>query len=413
MKSKTLKSQNSLWLDADILTVCLCAAAALFIMWTFTGQWPLKAQPYNSYMLQAQSWLSGRLDLGSNYSHLELAVYGGKYFVSFPPFPSYVMLPLALIGWASGDGIIAFAASMLGAAYSCMILKHFNIHGSRAIFFSLLVTIASNWLFTAANAWVWFIAQNMAFALSMMAIYYSLKGKAGLSLSFWACSVGCRPFQALYLPILLYIVYKTHTEHSPEDKIADILKKKWKCLIAPFIIALSYMILNYARFGSILEFGHNYLPEFTEAKNGQFSLVYLGQNIKRLFRLPPINGSGIFEYPQFDGMCLFFISPIFIVWAIKCAMCFTKKQTCERRLIASAAAVILIELICIAAHKTMGGSQFGNRYTNDVLPLVFLCIASTLQPDDNKFYRLIYPLFIVGLCLNIVGAVGYYNHFFN
>ena len=49
-------------------------------------------------MLQAQSWLEGRLDLGKDYPYLELAVFGGKYYVSFPPFPSYIMFPFAALG---------------------------------------------------------------------------------------------------------------------------------------------------------------------------------------------------------------------------------------------------------------------------------------------------------------------------
>ena len=232
---KTLKQNNDFF---EILLLCLCVMAALFIMWTFTGQWPWKGQSYNSYILQAQSWLQGRLDLGQNYSHLEIAIYGGKYFISFPPFPSYVMLPFVAIGWDTCDGFVALAASLAGAIYAFLILRHFDIKGTRAVFYALLVTIASNWLFTAANAWVWFIAQNMSFALSMMAIYYALKGKAGLSLSFWACAVGCRPFQALYIPALLYILYKQHMEENPDDKLVDIIKNKYLCLIAPFLIAL-------------------------------------------------------------------------------------------------------------------------------------------------------------------------------
>ena len=58
----------------SILLLCLCVTAVFFVAWTFTGQWPWKSQPYNSYILQAQSWLEGRLDLGRDYPYLELAL---------------------------------------------------------------------------------------------------------------------------------------------------------------------------------------------------------------------------------------------------------------------------------------------------------------------------------------------------
>lgn len=395
----------------DIMLLCLCVLSALFIVWTFTGQWPWKAQPYNSYILQAQSWLKGRLDLGQDYSHLEIAVFNGKYYISFPPFPSYVMLPFVLIGWNSCDSMIALITSLLGAVYAYKILTHFNIEGKRAVFFSLFLTVASNWLLTAQNAWVWFIAQNMAFTLSLMAIYYALKGKFGLSLSFWTCAVGCRPFQALYLPVILYIIYRQYKTENPNDKISDIFKKKYLCLIAPFLIALSYMILNYARFGNITEFGHNYLPEFSEAEYGQFNLHYLAENLPLLFKLPEVK-DGVFEYPRFNGMCLFFISPIFIVYTVTLINVLIKKKN-NRTLLIIAIAIIIIELLCIASHKTMGGSQFGNRYTNDVLPLVLISLAAILPQQQEKYDALTYPLFFIGLALNLIGTVGYYCNFFS
>ena len=64
----------------SILLLCLCVTAVFFVIWTFTGQWPWKSQAYNSYILQAQSWLEGRLDLGRDYPYLELAIFNNKYY---------------------------------------------------------------------------------------------------------------------------------------------------------------------------------------------------------------------------------------------------------------------------------------------------------------------------------------------
>lgn len=388
----------------NIIILCLCVTAVLFIAWTFTGQWPWNGQPYNSYILQAQSWLDGRLDLGQDYPYLELAIFNDKYFVSFPPFPSYIMLPFVLIGWDTCDGMIAFITSLAGAVYAFKILRHFNIENRSAIFFSLFLTIASNWFMTAQNAWVWFIAQNMAFTLSLMAIYYALKNKAGLSLAFWACAVGCRPLQILYIPIILYILYKKHIENNPNDKLTDIIKKKYICLIAPFIIALSYMILNYMRFGNITEFGHNYLPEFMRVKEGQFNISYMKKNILSLIKLPDVS-NGIFQYPSADGMCVFMISPILISYIVYIIRSFIAKSNRDNKLIIMISLIVLIELLFITAHKSMGGAHFGNRYTNDVLPLIFLGMVSLL-PQKDKLEYVNYPLFFIGFTLNILGCIN-------
>ena len=407
---KPLKTKNTDYIN--ILVLCLCVTAVFFVIWTFTGQWPWKSQPYNSYILQAQSWLEGRLDLGRDYPYLELAIFNNKYYVSFPPFPSYVMLPFVLIGWNSCDSMIAFAVSLLGAVYAFKILKHFDIESKTAIFFTLLLTVGSNWLMTAQNAWVWFIAQNMAFTLSLMAIYYALKNKIGLSLAFWACAVGCRPFQILYLPALLYLIYNAHKAVNPEDKIIDIIKKRYLALVPMAVIALSYMILNSARFGNITEFGHNYLPEFTNSELGQFNLSYIKENIGSVFRLPSVNSSGIWEYPQFNGMCIFLISPIVISYIVYTVKAFALKQETDKKLIFIIIVIVILEILCITSHKTMGGSHFGNRYMNDILPAILLGTALLKPSSENKYFNFNYILFLIGITLNIVGTVGYFCNFF-
>lgn len=408
---KPLKAKNTDYIN--ILVLCLCVTAVFFVIWTFTGQWPWKSQPYNSYILQAQSWLEGRLDLGRDYPYLELAIFNNKYYVSFPPFPSYVMLPFVLIGWNSCDSMIAFAVSLLGAVYAFKILKHFDIESKTAIFFTLLLTVGSNWLMTAQNAWVWFIAQNMAFTLSLMAIYYALKNKIGLSLAFWACAVGCRPFQILYLPALLYLIYNAHKAVNPEDKIIDIIKKRYLALVPMAVIALSYMILNSARFGNITEFGHNYLPEFTNSELGQFNLSYIKENIGSVFRLPSVNSSGIWEYPQFNGMCIFLISPIVISYIVYTVKAFALKQETDKKLIFIIIVIVILEILCITSHKTMGGSHFGNRYMNDILPAILLGTALLKPSSENKYFNFNYILFLIGITLNIVGTVGYFCNFFS
>lgn len=408
-KAKTIQKQRDISDYAELIVLCLCTAAALFAVWTFTGKWPWVAQYYNSYVLQAQSWLEGRLDLGQNYNYLELAVFNGKYYVSFPPFPSYIMLPFVLLGWDTCDGFIAFVSAVAAAAYAYKILEHFNVDKERAVLISLLLTVGSNWLFTAQVAWVWFIAQNMAFTLSLMAIYYALKGRAGLSLAVWACAVGCRPLQACYFPVLIYLIYTQHMAENEKDKILDIIKKRWKAVIPMAVIALSYMVLNFARFGNPLEFGHNYLPEFTEAEHGQFSLVYIGENIGALFRLPKVSFKEAWEYQAFNGTCIFLVSPIFIaylVYGIRAAV----KNKGGKAVNASLLIFIMIalELIFTTAHKTMGGSQFGNRYPNDVLPLVLLGIAFTAG-EKSRWYKLSYVLLALGMAINVIGSVLYYT----
>ena len=385
----------------SITFLCLSVGAVLFARWTFTGMWFWIENPYNSYILQAQAWKGGHLSLPENYSYLEIATFRGKYYISFPPFPSYVMFPFVLLGFTNCDGLISFVFSLAGAVYAYKICENFNIDKMLSYILTLHLTIGSNWLFTSHTAWVWFIAQNMAFTLSLMAIYYALKKKCGLSLALWACAVGCRPLNALYLPVILYLIY------DKDKTFIENLKSKWKAFIPMTIIGLSYMALNFARFHNPFEFGHNYLPEFTEAENGQFSFAYMGENIKNLFRMPKMSLKGAWEYQEFNGTNIFLISPIFISYIIYTIYALKSRKS-ERILTFIILGMIIAELLCITAHRTMGGWQFGNRYTNDVLPLVFLGIAS-VSPNrkDNEIFNAV--LLLLGFTINVIGTVLSYT----
>ena len=407
MKSKSLIQQKrDEWLS--FLTVAFGMMAAYWVVWAFTGQWPWVKNDYNSYTLQACRWLEGHLDLGQNYSHLEIAQYGEKFFISFPPFPSYVMLPFAaLYGQNTPDGWIAVGVSILGAYYVFRLLKHYEKSNESAIFWTLFVTIGTNLIFVTVNGWVWFIAQNMCFTLSVMAIYYAVVGKGGLSLAFWAMSVGCRPFNVLYAPILLVILYQGLK--AKNLTFIQMLKKHWTWAIAPVVIAASYMLLNYFRFGNILEFGHNYLPEFTEAPKGQFHWDYVKENWKLLWLWPEKNPDGVFMFPKFNGWAFYLVIPVFISYAIYTVALFFKepqKNILVRILIP---VTVLLHLLCLTAHKTMGGFQWGNRYVLDSLAYVFLGILLVMDKDD-KLEKFQIPIAIFGFALNLVGTIAVYNN---
>lgn len=394
---------------SSFLVITLSILMVYCVVWAFTGMWPWTKNHYNSYTLQACRWLGGHLDLGQNYSHLEIAEYQGKFFVSFPPFPSYVMLPFALLfGESTPDGWIAVAISLTGAFYVFKLLKHFEKSDASAIFWTLFTTIGSNLIFISVNSWVWFFAQNLCFLLSVMAIYYALTGKGGLSLAFWAMSVGCRPLNALYAPILLMILYQKMQE-TESLSFGKLLQKYWKWAIAPCVIAVSYMLLNYFRFGNILEFGHNYLPEFTEAEKGQFHVDYIKQNFPLLWKLPKPGADGKLQFPKFNGMAIYLSTPLFLSYAIYTIRSVVKKEMNGLAVRILIPVTVMVHFLCLTAHKTMGGFQWGNRYPLDALPFVLLGILLVCKKDDPlEKYQI--PLAILGLALNVAGTIAVYNN---
>ena len=239
-----------------------------------------------------------------------------------------------------------------------------------------------------------------------MALSYALKDKLGLSLLFWACAVGCRPLQAFYLPVILYLAYTSYSKENPNASLKYIIKKKWTAVIPMAAVALSYMLLNFMRFGNPLEFGHNYLPEFTRVEHGQFSIVYVGDNLAKLFRFPEISFKKACKYQSFDGFLFMIASPVFWTYIVYTIRSFIRdKDQNDKFLTIIIFAMIALELILTSAHKTMGGAHFGNRYTNDVIPLVCLGIASvTHEKKDWEKFNLV--LIFMGVIVNVLGAAG-------
>ena len=147
--------------------------------------------PYNSYTKQCIAWLNGRLDLGQNYSWLELAIYNGKYYVSFPPFPSYVLLPFAyFLGENTPESLINLLVALIGVAYSSLTVLEYKWNEWYAVLLPIFLYVGGAVLPLPLSIGVWFVAQNMSFTLTLMSIYYAKKGRKGLSLFLLCCASG-------------------------------------------------------------------------------------------------------------------------------------------------------------------------------------------------------------------------------
>ena len=387
-------------------TVCV----VLLVVATFTGMWITGENPYRSYALQACAWLEGRLDLGMDYPWLELAIFEGKYYVSFPPFPSFVLLPFAVVcGADTPDHALSVLFTVVGVVYALRLYKMKTGGFDHAGQYVLFLFLGNGYLFIAMQGWVWFLAQCMCFTMSLMALYYAERGRGGGSLACWACAVGCRPMVVVYFPLLLLILLR-HGREQTGMRAITLIRSKWYWAVPAFCIVSVFMILNVARFGNPLEFGHSYLPEFMRVEEGQFSLSYLRKNLSQLLRLPQMGGEhGALVYDTYDCMAFWLIAPIFILFfcAWACSLCFKRGPYGAE--IAVIPLTLLAYLLIVCCHRTLGGYQFGNRYLVDMLPYVFYGVL-LLKPGSERFSLWSMPLCAMGFSINLIGAVATYNH---
>lgn len=412
----TKTHKPSLW---PALYAVLAVAALHVVFILLSGKTLLSPNIYNSYARQAAAWLEGRLDLGKNVPWLELANFQGRYYVSFPPFPSYVLLPFAMLFREPPDNLVAFAVTLAGTFFAVRLAQKLEVGDRESVLLAAFLYGANNLWQITVDGWVWFFAQNLSLMLTLLSFCRAADGKKGSAFFFLCAAVGCRPFQILYAPAVCLMLMRKR-----KRGLRWLLWEEDQVLIPAALLAGSFLLLNFMRFGNPLEFGHNYLPEFMEAEHGQFSLTYLGENIKSLFRLPEWDPEAErLVFPQFNGVNIFLVFPLFILclWAAaEKALRLSRgggnalKKGMRNDLMAFSLIVLHIFLLC--CHRTMGGAHFGHRYIADVTPMAFCALAMDAAKVQGSAEKRSGPrqlcfwlLFAVGLLLNFFGVLEYYR----
>lgn len=355
---------------------------------------------YPSYLLQAQAWLRGEIALDMNYEYLELAVYEGRYYVSFPPVPAVPMVLWTLI-W--GDRVPGGLFQKIYIAIACLIVlseikRSKRLPMGECIAWAFLICFASAMLPITLVGGVWYEAQILAFLFCVGAIAAIRRGRCTLACLLYALSVGCRPFCVLLGPVLLMMYIGSCRRDCVPFRRA--FAKILPGLIAGLGVAAAYGAYNYARFGNIFEFGHNHLPEFTRSEYGQMNLRYVLKNWKTLFFGSPFaTENGRTGFREF-GFSMFLSCPVFI-----CNLVWLAKDIRNRRLSPVKIVIVLMgaaNVFLLLMHRTLGGHQFGARYALELVPLTLCYLLES--PDRRKITRWESALLGFGLVFNFIGG---------
>lgn len=359
---------------------------------------------HDSYTLQAMAWLDGKVFLpdGQNYTWLELAIYHGRYYVSFPPIPTLPMIPLVLIfGPETPNNIVVIMyslAALVGAYMACRAMK---LSDKNSVFWSVFVVFASNMLQISTNGGVWLQAQTLNMALLLWGINFALRDRRVACAAFLALAVGCRPFSIVYIPAVLLYFYWKDRKTAPAERPLKQIAGLWRCAAVAVVIGGAYAWYNWMRFGDPLEFGHNYLPEFTSAEYGQFSLRYLKNNLYNIFLRPikPLPNGGL-DFPLFDGFMFYVVNPFFIAWVVRVVKDIRSRSVSLPMVALCAGLIVNLLLLCM--HKTFGGWQWGARYTIDLIPYAFMYLLLSGKNEPSPLDRFLCGF---GLLFNSYGAI--------
>ncbi|WP_437641305.1 hypothetical protein [Sorangium sp. So ce854] len=389
------------------LAIAICAVVTLVYAASSPRAIFAAHTPYNHHALLAEAWLHGRLDLGgpppAHAGGNDFAVFGDRYYVSFPPFPAVLIAPLVqLAGGAERvrDGQFFLAFAGVGPAVLFLALE--KLSASRRsrrtqaenAALSLLFALGSVYWFSAVQGTVWFAAHVVGVALACVYLYCALDAAhplaAGLALGL---AFATRTPLGFAAPLFLYEALRAFRS-DPRAVL-----RRLALFAAPAALVLAVLLWhNHARFGDATEFGHRYLHIAWRArieKWGLFSYHYLPRNLAvMLTSLPYTHVQGAPFQINVHGLALWLTTPIYAwaIWPRRTPPVFWA-------LAATACAVALPSLF----YQNSGWIQFGYRFSNDFAPFLFTMIAV----GGRRFGVPFYALGAAAIAVNGFGALTF------
>jgi len=335
----------------------------------------------------------------------EMVPANGRFYSVFPLGAVVSMMPVAVLQKIKLiNDFPGRALAALIAALSVWFLFRLSIVGTKSMpkrILLSLVPIFGTWTWCNLGfGGAWQIALGLAVLGQVVALYFVLvKFRPLVAGAFFALAIGNRTEIVLCLAIFVYFLVRhnapdVHGLKAIAQKCRERIPVIGYFLLIPMVLGLLTAIFNYARFGSIFDFGYAQIPRLLQEpwyQHGLFSLHAIPWNgYKMLFE-------GFRDVPTFPfitfypfGCSIFLASPfLFLIF---------REGGPHKRV-----AWIAIGLLTFAlwAHGNPGGWQFSYRYAMVLLPWMFLLL---LGNGPTKLSLIEMSLFVVSVSINALAT---------
>ena len=355
-----------------------------------------------------------------------------RHYVSFPPMPAILMLPLvAIFGLATSDvwftiffgalnGLIAFTlfkrviqwriqwreSRPLIIAQSetsdhLQVLSDHQVSGE-ALWLTLSLCLGTAHLWCAVRGEVWFTALILGVTFQLLFFRWAWQLRrpllAGLA---YACAFSTRA-SLITLGLFAYLqLFSTGGKYKFDER----LRRLGVFTIPPLIIGLSLLYYNHVRFERWYEFGHSYLAGGQLkriAEYGLFHPIFLQKNLIAAFALlPSLSLSPLLFTYSWHGMALQFSSPHLLMSLLPNLSAKGPKIKSRESMRLGLGVVSLSTLGLLLFYQNTGWVQYSWRFALDFIPAVTLFIATTAQAK-GKLYK---SLTLWGVFINMGGAI--------
>ena len=342
---------------------------------------------------------------------------GDRYYSVFPlgsvlsVFPFALLKTLHLIETFPARFIAAFIAAM-SALFFFLLSGRQGVSMARRVLLALFPLLATWTWCNLAYAGAWQLALGFALMGEAGALYFTLVDRRPLLAGFFfAIAFGNRTEILLTAPIFFYFLCRPEAFRS-EETIArttgsrtilasvshGVLKHRNELVafvMVPFALGLATLAYNYARFGSISDFGYMRIPQVASEeffKHGLFSVYSIPQNVRAmLFEGWKVVDERPYLIPHGFGGSIFISSPILLL-----LFRFGRNLRDLGLVIASWVAIVVLTL-ALWLHANPGGWQFSYRYGMILLPWMFLIL---LNNGKSRSSRLELMLFGIAVAIN-------------
>lgn len=359
----------------------------------------------------------------------EIAGREKKYYVSFPPMPAVVLLPLVyFFRLRTNDVFFNVVLAGLVPALCFLVLRRLRQRFAPAharanadlgpevwsdLWLVLLLAFGSVLYFSSVLGQVWYTAHLVSLVFAGLYLLCALDARrpflAGLLLGALFLT---RPQMVFFGFLLAYEAVRTR------GSVRAALRPLRAAALPAFLLFVAGCAFNYARFRNIFEFGHSYLYTMQADNIQRYGLLnyeYLSRNLAAAFvLLPKFLPTSPFVQVSYHGLSLLLTTPVlaYLLWPEPQSTA-PEVRTLRRVLWLCVAPIALFGFL----YQNDGYIQFGFRFSLDYMLLLVLLLALG-NPGALRTWRF-RGLVLAGVAVNLFGAITfgrmwqfYFNGFF-
>jgi len=366
------------------------------------------------FVYLAESFLHGHLDL----IHVptppyDLTPFEGNWYVSFPPLPALLMLPLvALRGLAVSDVAFSVVLGALNVSLFYAVLMRSEIRDWRlGIWLCLLLGLGTPLWYCATLGSVWYTAHVVAVTcLCLYALEVLGQNRPALAGLWLGLGFLARAPVLLAFPLTLVLGWReTRNSAVWKPRLRENVRFLLLLALGAAPALLGQAAYNWARFGSPLEFGYRWMnsPGTLLARQstwGQFSLHFLPKNLYTLVSLAPLRIE-----PDPWGMGLLLTCPALLLTLETrfLSRCLHKSLVSVKIRPALWLSIAFVQIPSLLYFNT-GSYQFGYRFALDWLPLGVLLVALGTGGKLRWWGKL---LIVASVLMHLWGVLWMYPNF--